>query len=173
MTGNGRLFAWKPGCAKEDFAEGSWPADMLEVVRFSDVARVLRAEHVRMAGARAEKMYLSVQEKYKGITHHMCRLFCKHCPCCAVQSIDGKKSKRAKIRPILVRFVWQHVTFDLICMTTDPGGDDGEWLYILTVIHHHSKYAYAWPLKQKTAETETESANKTKGEGKRGTKTTR
>jgi hypothetical protein len=33
--------------------------------------------------------------------------------CCGVQSIDAKKSKRTKIRPILARFVWQHSDNDI------------------------------------------------------------
>ena len=151
VAGAGRLFAWKPNCVKEDFAAGAWPADMYEVVRFSDVSRVLKSEHLRMAGAKAQKMYASIKTQYKGITHEMCKVFCKHCPCCAVQQVDVMKSKRAKIAPIIVRHVWLHVTFDLISMLTDPGGENGEWLYILTVIDHFSKYAYAVALTQKTS----------------------
>ena len=84
VVGNGRLFAWKPDCVKEDFAAGAWPADMLEVVRFSDITQVLKTEHTHLAGAKAQKMYLAVKEKYKGISQDMCKLFCKHCPCSVV-----------------------------------------------------------------------------------------
>jgi hypothetical protein len=129
-----RLFCWKPGCVKDDFAAGSWPADMFEVVKFSDIARVIQAEHIRLAGAKAGKLYESIKKQYKGITVEHVRLFCKHCACCAVQQIDNMKSKRRKIKAIKARSVWFHVTFDLICMMTQAGGKDGEWLYILTVI---------------------------------------
>ena len=37
VAGDGRLFAWKAGREKSDFAAGAWPEDMFEVVRFSDV----------------------------------------------------------------------------------------------------------------------------------------
>jgi hypothetical protein len=43
-------------------ALAAWPADMFEVVRYNDITRVLRTEHVRMAGAKAEKMYAAIRE---------------------------------------------------------------------------------------------------------------
>ena len=64
-----RLFAWKAGCDKADVATGIWPTDMYEVVRVSDIARVIAAEHRALAGAKAEALFKSLQNKYKGITH--------------------------------------------------------------------------------------------------------
>ena len=113
---DGRLFAWKPGHVKEDAATGTWPTDMYECVRFSDIAHVIAEEHKALGGAKALALFKSLQEKYKGITHEMCKLFCKHCPCCAKAQVDHQKTKRTRIRPIIARCVWFKITFDLICM---------------------------------------------------------
>ena len=99
---DGRLFAWKPGHVKEDVATGTWPTDMYECVRFSDIAHVIAKEHKALEGAKAWPLFKSLQEKYKGITHEMCKLFCKHCPCCAKAQVDHQKTKRTRIRPSLL-----------------------------------------------------------------------
>lgn len=65
---DGRLFAWKAGCEKADVATGTWPRDMYEVVRFSDLAHVIASEHTKLAGAKSEALYASLQGQYKGIT---------------------------------------------------------------------------------------------------------
>ena len=149
---DGRLFAWKPGHVKEDVATGTWPTDMYECVRFTDIAHVIAQEHKALGGAKGWALFKSLQEKYKGITHEMCKLFCKHCPCCAKSQVDHQKTKRTRIQPIIARCVWFKITFDLICMITQAGGAEGEYLYLLTAIDHFSKYAYAWALKDKTAD---------------------
>ena len=147
-----RLFAWKAGCDKADVATGIWPTDMYEVVRVSDIARVIAAEHRALAGAKAEALFKSLQNKHKGITHHVVRQFCKLCPCCAKSKVDHQKKKKTKIKAITVKHVLFKITFDLISMLTMPGGENGEWLYILSAIDHFSKYAYAWALSAKTSE---------------------
>ena len=136
---DGRLFAWKPGHEKDDIATGTWPTDMYEVVRFSDILRVIQSEHVRLGGAKTEALYLSLQRKYKGRTRQMCQDFCKLCTCCAKSKVDHQKRKKSKIKAIIAKHAWFKITFDLICMITTPGGKDGEWLYIFTAIAHFSK----------------------------------
>ena len=149
---DGRLFAWKPGHEKDDIATATWPQDTYEVVRYSDILRVIQSEHIRLGGAKSGALFLSLQRKYKGITREMCQDFCKLCACCAKTKVDHQKKKKKKIRAIIAKHAWYKITFDLICMVTTPGGKDGEWKYIFTAIDHFSKYAYAWVLQAKTAE---------------------
>ena len=42
----------KPGHEKDDIATATWPTDMYEVVRYSDIFRVIQAEHIRLGGAK-------------------------------------------------------------------------------------------------------------------------
>ena len=70
---DGRLFAWKPGHVKEDVATGTWPTDMYECVRFTDIAHVIAQEHKALGGAKGWALFKSLQEKYKGIAHEMCK----------------------------------------------------------------------------------------------------
>ena len=149
MGVDGRLLAWKAG-EKADIATATWPTDMYEVVRFSDIFRVIDAEHARLAGAKSRALYAFLQRQYKGITREMCEAFCKVCACCAMSKVDHIKSKKKRIRAIVAKHVWYKITFDLNSMVTTPGGKDGEWLYILTAIDHFSKYAYAWAIRAKT-----------------------
>lgn len=65
---DGRLFAWKAGHEKPDIATATWPTDMYEVVRFSQIYDVIAREHARLAGAKTKALYLSLQRQYKGIT---------------------------------------------------------------------------------------------------------
>jgi transposase InsO family protein len=148
---DGRLFAWKPEKEKEDVATATWPSDMYEVVRFSDIARVISKEHSDLAGAKAERMWASLRHKYKGITYDMCKQFCRHCPGCAASQVDKLVKKKKKIKAILAKGVWYKITFDLISMINMPGGH-GKYNYILTAVDHFSKYAYAWALESKTSE---------------------
>ena len=90
---DGRLFAWRPGHEKDDVTTGTWPTDMYEVVRFSDIARVIAGEHETLAGAKRDGLYPMIQAKYKGITRAMCKDFCRACPCCAKSKVDKTKKR--------------------------------------------------------------------------------
>ena len=118
---DGRPFAWKSGHEKPNIATATWPADMYEIVRFSDIPHVIASEHKRLVGAKSLALFLSLQRKYKGITRKMCEDFCKVCECCAKSKVDSKKRKKNKIKAIIARHAWFKVTFDLIRMMTTPG----------------------------------------------------
>lgn len=98
-----------------------------------------------------DKLFKKVQERYTGILYVDVEEFLKRNP--TAQRHARPPSKQIVVQPIKSSSTNERWQMDLVDMGDAMAWRNHGFRYILTVIDHYSKYAWAYPLKNKSAKT--------------------
>ncbi|KAK7097700.1 hypothetical protein V1264_004638 [Littorina saxatilis] len=115
------------------------------VVCKEDLYDTIKRCHIRVGHSGRTKTWAEVSANYAWIKHGLVLLFIGTCRECATR-ISIKKPPAGK--PIISLGFMTRMQMDLIDFTSVP---DGDYLWILHLRDHFSKFSWAFPLKSKRA----------------------